>query len=141
MIPVTLWYYQSKRDTMNKIHILIVDESRDLAKSLGNLILDVFGIRTTSVEYAFNVQDGLKMSNQAPFHFIFIRVNMASGNAVETKSLFKEISLNPSVKIITLSFNRKSGHRENNVEIERRRYPFNEDVDVDDLAFIFEKMK
>ena len=126
---------------MDKIHILIVDESPDLAKSLGNLIMDVFGIRMAVVQYAFNIQDGLNIANQTEFHFIFMRVNISSGNASETRLLFKEASLNPSAKIINLSFNREYVSNKLTVETEGKKIMNKDEVDVDDLAFIFEKMK
>jgi hypothetical protein len=126
---------------MDKIHILIVDESPDLANSLGNLIMDVFGTKMAEVQYAYNIQDGLNVASQTEFHFIFMRVNISSGNAAETRLLFKEVSLNPSAKIITLSFNSEFGFNKQTVETEGEKFLNKEEVDVDDLAFIFEKMR
>lgn len=127
---------------MQKIHILIVDESPDLAKSLGNLIMDVFGGKAAVVEYAYNIQDGLILVKQTEFHFIFMRTNYESDGTANTKILFKNGSLNPMVKIIVLTFNRNFNIQEQSQEIEKTlRLPMKEEIDVDELAYIFEKMK
>jgi len=126
---------------MDKIHILIVDESPDLAKSLGNLIMDVFGIKMAVVEFAYNIQDGLNIANQTDYHFIFMRVNSSTGNATETKKLFKENSLNPSVKVIALTFKSEAGIKEQSFGRDGELFENKDEVDVDDLALLFEKMR
>ncbi len=129
-------------NTMQKIHILIVDESPDLAKSLGNLIMDVYGVRVAEVEYAYNIQDGLLMVNQAEFHFIFLRTTFESERTSNTKILFKDASMNPLVKIIVLTYSGNFNINEKSQEDETTfRLPFKEEIDVDELAFVFEKMK
>lgn len=126
---------------MYKVHILIVDESPDFAKSLGNLILDVFGTKTTSVEYAYNVQDGVQMVSHDEFHFIFIRLNFTSSYTTETKSLFKQVSLNQMVRIVTLSFNGGIGLDEKIEDGEDKNCVFKDEIDADKLAYIFEEMR
>ncbi|HNW49742.1 MAG TPA: hypothetical protein PKH79_01585 [Prolixibacteraceae bacterium] len=127
---------------MQKVHILIVVESPDLAKSLGNLIMDVFGVKAAMVEYAYNIQDGLIMANQTEFHFIFLKTNFESERTANTKILFKNASLNPLVEIIVLTYSSNFNIQEQSQEVEKNlRLPMKEEIDVDELAYIFEKMK
>jgi hypothetical protein len=126
---------------MYKIHILIVTDSPDFAKSLGYLILDVFGTRTTEIEYAYNLQDGLNQINQGEYHFIFISGNSDSNDFHENKQLFKEASLNPNVKIIKLSVSGSIGYEEVSNDTEKRNCLSKDEIDAEDFAYILEKMK
>jgi len=127
--------------TMRQIHILIIDESPDLAKSFGNLIIDVFGINAVLVKYAYNLHDGLKLVGQMEYHFVFTRAYFSSGDSVYTRSLFKKESINPSVKIIALSFNNESGFRSQIINTGISNTLIKDQIDVDELAFVFEIMK
>jgi hypothetical protein len=127
--------------TMRQIHILIIDESPDLAKSFGNLIIDVFGMNAVLVKYAYNLHDGLKLVGQMEYHFVFTRAYFSSGDSAYTRSLFKKESINPSVKIIALSFNNESGFRSQVINTGINNSLIKDQIDVDELAFVFEIMK
>jgi DNA-binding NarL/FixJ family response regulator len=127
--------------TMRQIHILIIDESPDLAKSFGNLIIDVFGMTDVLIKYAYNLHDGLKLVSQIEYHFVFTRAYFSSGDTVYTRSLFKKESINPSVKIIALSFSNEAGFISQVINTGIRNSLIKDQIDVDELAFVFEIMK
>jgi hypothetical protein len=126
---------------MRQIHILIIDESPDLAKSFGNLIIDVFGINNVFIKYAYNLNDGLKLVGQMEYHFVFTRAYFSSGDSLYTRSLFKKESINSSVKIIALSFNNDSGFISPVINTGIRNSLIKDQIDVDELALVFEIMK
>jgi len=124
-----------------QFHILIIDETPDFAKSLGNLIIDVLEMKTNLVEYAFNLQDGLKLVSQTEFHFVFMRVNFTKDNVDEIRSLFREESVNPSLRFIALTFQNEPGSFVRIKEDNEGKYLIKDEIDVDELASIFEIMR
>ncbi len=126
---------------MKPIQILIVDENPDFAKSLRSLIIDVFGEKSMSFEYVNNVQDGLKLIGKESIEFAFLRVSLSSKDTAETKKSFRDVSINPFVKVIALSCHNESVSINNDKYFETRRYYNKETIDVDEFVSTLESMK
>lgn len=120
-------------------NVLIIDESPDFAKSLGNMIIDVVGTGNVLVKYTYNIHDGLKLVSLHEFDFIFIGIHFPPGNADETKSLFNKLSLNTKVKIIAISFHNELGFKTLMEEAGASKFMVKDEIDVDELTAIFER--
>lgn len=126
---------------MKKIQILIVDEIVDSAKSLGNIISDIFGEKAASIELTFNAQDGLQLIQKNIFHFAFLRVNYSYENVVETKFQFQNTSLNPYVNIINFSFQGESTFDKHAKETGKAEFSNKDIIDINEFVLTLETMK
>lgn len=126
---------------MKPIFILIVDENPDFAKSLSRLITDVFGEKVVSFYFTHNLQDGLKLIGNESIDFAFLRLSASTKDTVETKIQFKDISLNPFVKVIALSLQNESMSINKGKDFETKNYFNKEVIDVDEFVLILETMK
>lgn len=126
---------------MHPFHILIVDESPDFAKSLGNMIIDVIGKENALVECTYNLQDGLKLVTQHEFHFVFVGVNLPSNKGIEPKFLFNKFKIYPPTEIVVVSFHNESSFRILMKEAGADKFLVKDEIDVEDLTAIFEIMK
>jgi len=124
-----------------QIHVLIIDESPDFAKSLGNLIIDVIGTENALVNYAFNVKDGIRMAGQNEFHFVFMGVYFTLGDNSKNKILFKNLSINSFTKIIAVSFHNELGFKSLMKEAGANYFLAKDEIEADKLAAIFEGIK
>jgi DNA-binding NarL/FixJ family response regulator len=124
---------------MHPISVLIVDESPDFAKSLGSMIVDVVGTGKASIKYAYNLQDGLTLAVQQEFHFVFLGLNFPSNNPHEARLLFNNQSLNPLTEVVVVSFHNESGFRSLMKESGISNFLVKDEIDVDELASIFDR--
>jgi hypothetical protein len=125
--------------TPTPFNVLIIDESPDFAKSLGNMIIDVVGTENVLVKYTFNTQDGLKQVGLHEFDFIFIGIHFPPGNADKTKSLFNKLSLYAKVKIIAISFHNELGFKTLMEEAGAAKFMVKDEIDIDELAVILKE--
>lgn len=122
---------------MQPIHILIVDENIDFARSLGNLIADTLGEDQVRIKYAYSPDGGIAMVRQSLFQFVFIGTNFALGSIDEIKTVFGQLSANPLVKIIAASFNNDMGFRTLMEEAGASQYLVKDEIGVEELTTIF----
>lgn len=125
---------------MPEVHILICDESPDFAKSMGFLIMDFLGNESAVIEYAYNIQDGLKLANEIKFQFIFTRANLTDEDNFEIKLLFAQNSINQSVEIIAVSLSTELSMKTLFDEREASK-SFNQVIDASELAAVFGALK
>jgi len=125
--------------TSAPFHVLIIDESPDFAKSLGNMIVDVLGMENVLVKNTYNMHDGLMLVHQHIFDFIFMGIHFPPGNADETKSIFNRLSLNTKAKIIAISFHNESGFKALMEEAGAAKFMVKDEIDIDELTAIFDR--
>jgi two-component system response regulator HydG len=82
---------------MSKIRVFIVDDDRDLAESLA----DVLEARGYEVELAHTGEDGVERFRQSDFDLVFMDVKLPGMNGVE--SFFEFRKIRPAAKVVMMT--------------------------------------
>jgi len=120
------------------VHLLIIDENIDFAKSLGNIITETLGKEAVQIEYAFNGENGIQLGGQYEFNYIIIGLNFILNSVDKVKAVLSKSSFYPSTRIIVASFNNSSRYKTLIKEAGASHYLVKDEISFEKIKEIFD---
>jgi DNA-binding NarL/FixJ family response regulator len=119
-------------------HVLIVDENPRFAQSLRNMIVDVAGNSSVSVQCAYNEKDGLSMIRDNAFHYVFMNTDLFDTDGVSAIHYIDYEYNKPNMKIIAISYRNELNYRLQVIRAGASNYLNRDEIEKSEIAEIFQ---